>query len=84
MTADTLDFTNREHHSGEWISADGDRFRFLDRSTGTGFHRWNVGARQWEWHGVMVFDGGPFAQCIGPDELGEDADWDDEGWVVEV
>ena len=82
-TTPTLDFTDLDHRAGEWCTPDGARYRFLDRSSGTGFFRWHVSEwSAWVFHNVMVFDG-PFTRVPQADELGEDADWD-EGWVIDA
>lgn len=85
MTAPaTLDFTAIDQRDAEWVDGDGTRYRFLDRSSGTGWHRWGYDRERdyngWLFHGVMVWDG-PFSRVPVTQEIGEDADWD-EGWRV--
>lgn len=75
----TLDFTVADQRDGEWEDADGNRYRFLDRSTGTGWHRWDDshGRMAWIYVNVIVFDG-PFTRVHVADEFGEDADWNED------
>ncbi|WP_431231498.1 hypothetical protein ACQ856_18220 [Mycolicibacterium psychrotolerans] len=79
-----LDFTITDQRDAEWDSPDGTRYRFMDRSTGTGYFQWVTSDFKGDWlfRGVMVY-GGPFTRVPAAQELGDDADWD-EGWVIEA
>jgi len=87
MTVTELDFTKQDQRHCEWINVNtGLRYRFMDRSTGCGFHVWmydpkydvgdleGPGAWCWMWSGVMVTIPGPYVRVDPLDEHGEDAD----------